>query len=72
MIEIRVVSGVEGPSVYVNGLRVDGPKPWGGGSLLYSFDALDLPHGPCPYRAGGEHTPEPAAPDWPVDHAEGE
>ncbi len=38
-IEIIVVQGVEGPSVYINGYRVSGSKPWGGGQVQYSFKA---------------------------------
>lgn len=38
---IEVVGGVEGPSIYVGdystGERVAGPKPWGGGRTLHSF-----------------------------------
>jgi hypothetical protein len=33
-VEISHVSGVEGPSLYMNQYRVAGPKPWGGGSTL--------------------------------------
>jgi hypothetical protein len=33
-IKITVISGVEGPSIYINDLRVAGPKPWGGGSII--------------------------------------
>lgn len=36
-VEIIVVSGVEGPSLYVNGYRVLGNKPWGGGDTLQSW-----------------------------------
>ena len=31
-IDVKVVSGVEGPSLYINNIRVCGPKPWGGGT----------------------------------------
>lgn len=43
-VEIKVVAGVEGPSLYVNDFRVAGPKPWGGGKVLYTFtaDATEL------------------------------
>lgn len=38
---IEVVSGVEGPSLYVgnknSGYRISGPKPWGGGRTLHQF-----------------------------------
>lgn len=44
--DVYVVSGVEGPSVYVNDTRMAGPKPWGGGKTIYSWktrgqDVLD-------------------------------
>ena len=38
---IEVVSGVEGPSLSIGdddgGERVAGPKPWGGGKVIYQF-----------------------------------
>ncbi len=38
---VEVVSGVEGPSLYVGngstGERVAGPKPWGGGRTIHKF-----------------------------------
>ena len=34
---IEVMSGAEGPSVYINEYRVAGPKPWGGGQVLHRF-----------------------------------
>jgi hypothetical protein len=37
-ITIDVVTGVEGPSVYINDHRVAGSKPWGGGKIVYKFD----------------------------------
>ncbi len=45
---IEVISGVEGPSLYISdgsiGERVAGPKPWGGGRTIHSFQvkAADL------------------------------
>lgn len=33
-----VMMGPEGPCLYVNGHRVAGPKPWGGGRVLHSFE----------------------------------
>ncbi len=39
--DITVVAGVEGPSVYLNDYRIAGPKPWGGGKILYQFFADD-------------------------------
>ena len=32
-VEVVMVSGVEGPSVYINDRRVCGNKPWGGGRV---------------------------------------
>lgn len=37
-IKVMVVNGVEGNSLYVNGYRVAGNKPWGGGVLLHEFN----------------------------------
>lgn len=38
---IDIVNGVEGPSLYIgdedSGHRLAGPKPWGGGSTVFSF-----------------------------------
>lgn len=31
--EVLLMSGVEGPSIYINEYRVCGPKPWGGGRV---------------------------------------
>ncbi len=40
-IYIEVVSGCEGPSLYISdddgGHRLAGPKPWGGGSTIHRF-----------------------------------
>ena len=36
-LDILVVDGVEGPSVYLNDYRIAGPKPWGGGKVLFRF-----------------------------------
>ena len=36
-ITIDHVAGVEGPSVYVAGYRVAGPKPWGGGRSVHEW-----------------------------------
>lgn len=36
-IEVRYVQGVEGNSVWLNDIRIGGPKPWGGGKTLESF-----------------------------------
>ena len=37
-IKIEIVSGVEGPSVYINDHRIAGNKPWGGGTVLVSTE----------------------------------
>lgn len=34
-IKIEIVVGVEGKSCYINGRRVCGSKPWGGGTIIY-------------------------------------
>jgi len=34
---IEIVSGVEGPCVVINSVRVAGPKPWGGGQTVASW-----------------------------------
>lgn len=34
---IEVVSGVAGPSLYVNDYRIAGEKPWGGGRTTHSW-----------------------------------
>jgi hypothetical protein len=39
VIPIEQVSGVEGPSLYIDGLRVAGNKPWGGGSILATWQS---------------------------------
>lgn len=49
-IEITVVDGVAGPSLYIDDYRVAGPKPWGGGSqtitwkvkMKYILEALKI------------------------------
>ena len=38
-IEALVVRGAEGMALYIDGKRVAGPKPWGGGSTIYTFKA---------------------------------
>lgn len=40
-IRIDVISGVEGPSLYLNDRRIAGPKPWGGGAAIHSW-TVDL------------------------------
>lgn len=36
-IEIKVVNGVEGLSLYMNGYRIAGTKPWGGGTSVVNW-----------------------------------
>lgn len=48
-VEMLLCQGVEGPCVYLNDLRIAGPKPWGGGKTVNRwrvrrgdvFNALD-------------------------------
>lgn len=37
-VKIEVVAGVEGKCLYINDYRVAGPKPWGGGTAIASFE----------------------------------
>lgn len=37
-VTIEVIRGVEGPCLVVDDRRIAGPKPWGGGQVVYSFD----------------------------------
>lgn len=36
-VTIKCVSGVEGKSLYLNDTRIAGPKPWGGGHILWEM-----------------------------------
>ena len=36
--KLAIVSGVEGTAVYLNDFRIAGPKPWGGGKIVRSWD----------------------------------
>jgi|SRR6185369_8762102 len=53
-LSLLIVSGVEGPSVYLNDFRIAGNKPWGGGKAIHTFttgyesirQALKLPQPP--------------------------
>lgn len=38
---ILVMSGPEGPSLYLDDYRIAGPKPWGGGTVLHEFTFAD-------------------------------
>ena len=37
-INICVLQGSEGKSLYINDYRVSGPKPWGGGKTIFETD----------------------------------
>lgn len=37
-VKIQIVQGVEGKSCYINDYRVCGPKPWGGGKVIYEAE----------------------------------
>lgn len=40
-ITIEVVKGVEGDCLVINGRRVAGPKPWGGGQIIYQWKTTE-------------------------------
>jgi hypothetical protein len=42
-ITVDQVSGVEGPSLYIDNMRVAGSKPWGGGSVLAEWQTTPRP-----------------------------
>ncbi len=56
-INIQVVKGVEGICLYVTGVRMAGPKPWGGGKVLHSFDvnATELMDRLCEVEQEADH-----------------
>lgn len=35
---LKLIQGVEGNSLYLNDYRIAGPKPWGGGQVLKTWD----------------------------------
>ena len=35
--DIEIVNGVEGLAIYLNGCRIGGPKPWGGGTVIHKW-----------------------------------
>ena len=37
MVEINIVQGVEGQSLYLNDYRIEGSKPWGGGKIKQTW-----------------------------------
>lgn len=45
-VRLEYVHGVEGPCVYLNGYRIAGPKPWGGGQIVRTWEvaAKDIRH----------------------------
>ena len=38
IVNIMVLQGSEGKSLYINDYRVSGPKPWGGGKTIFEAD----------------------------------
>lgn len=38
---VELVQGVAGPCVYLNGFRIVGDKPWGGGTILKRWALTD-------------------------------
>lgn len=36
-VAVQFVEGVEGPSIYLKNFRIAGRKPWGGGTVKYSW-----------------------------------
>lgn len=41
IVNIVVIRGVEGPSLYINNFRVAGNKPWGGGDVIAEWNVAD-------------------------------
>lgn len=41
-IKIEIIKGAEGECIVINGQRVAGPKPWGGGRVVQSWDTDTL------------------------------
>jgi hypothetical protein len=39
--KIELINGAEGLSLYIDDFRICGPKPWGGGTVIASWD-IDL------------------------------
>ncbi len=39
---IDIVKGVEGHAIYINDFRVVGPKPWGGGEYIKSWEKVKV------------------------------
>jgi hypothetical protein len=38
IVKIDLIQGVEGFALYIDKYRVAGPKPWGGGTSIHSFE----------------------------------
>jgi hypothetical protein len=38
---LSLMAGVEGTALYLNGCRIAGPKPWGGGVVLDEWEVSD-------------------------------
>ena len=36
-VQIEIINGCEGKSLYINDYRVAGSKPWGGGTVEYTW-----------------------------------
>ena len=56
---IEVIVGVEGACLAIDGTRVAGPKPWGGGRVVYGFDVNlhDCALTPAPQVATPDESP---------------
>lgn len=39
--ELVHVAGVEGTGIYLNSIRIAGPKPWGGGKIVHRCTVSD-------------------------------
>lgn len=60
-IALDVLPGPEGPSVYLNGFRIAGPKPWGIGKALYIFETnLELIKKAVPALEAEANRPKPS------------
>ncbi len=38
VVAVEILEGVEGKALIIEGSRVAGPKPWGGGRVVLKFD----------------------------------
>jgi hypothetical protein len=38
-VQVVLMRGVEGPSLYIDNYRICGNKPWGGGSIIKEWSA---------------------------------